>query len=118
MPLPTGVYRADQVGSLLRPKDLLAARDQAAEGKITAAQLRELEDKYIADVVQKQQGVGLRAVTDGEFRRRWFHVDFLKHLSGIEQRGVLQSTNGQHRGDHAAAARRRRQDRAPGPDPG
>ncbi|KAI0107011.1 hypothetical protein GGR51DRAFT_163252 [Nemania sp. FL0031] len=93
MPLPTGVYRADQVGSLLRPKDLLAARDQAEEGKITAAQLRELEDKYIADVVQKQQAVGLRAVTDGEFRRRWFHVDFLKHLSGIEQRGAMQSTN-------------------------
>ncbi|KAI8624578.1 hypothetical protein F5Y19DRAFT_308283 [Xylariaceae sp. FL1651] len=93
MPLPTGVYRADQVGSLLRPKDLLAARDQAADGKITAAQLRELEDKYIADVVQKQQEVGLRAVTDGEFRRRWFHVDFLKHLSGIEQRGAMQSTN-------------------------
>ncbi|KAI1734870.1 hypothetical protein F4680DRAFT_327996 [Xylaria scruposa] len=93
MPLPTGVYRADQVGSLLRPKDLLAARDQAAEGKITAAQLRELEDKYIADVVQKQQAVGLRAVTDGEFRRRWFHVDFLKRLSGVEQRGTIQPTN-------------------------
>ncbi|KAI0391004.1 hypothetical protein F5Y17DRAFT_461259 [Xylariaceae sp. FL0594] len=93
MPLPRGVFRADQVGSLLRPKDLLAAREQAEEGKITAAQLRELEDKYIADVVRKQQEIGLRAVTDGEFRRRWFHVDFLKHLSGIEQRGALQSTN-------------------------
>ncbi|KAI0541454.1 hypothetical protein GGR58DRAFT_457108 [Xylaria digitata] len=93
MPLPTGVYRSDQVGSLLRPKELLAAREQAEEGKITAAQLRELENNYIADVVQKQQAVGLRAVTDGEFRRRWFHVDFLKHLSGIEQRGAMQSTN-------------------------
>ncbi|GAW14814.1 hypothetical protein EKO27_g5631 [Xylaria grammica] len=93
MPLPTGVYRSDQVGSLLRPKDLLVAREQAEEGKITAAQLRELENNYIADVVQKQQAVGLRAVTDGEFRRRWFHVDFLKHLSGIEQRGAMQSTN-------------------------
>ncbi|KAF2965634.1 hypothetical protein GQX73_g7938 [Xylaria multiplex] len=93
MPLPTGVYRSDQVGSLLRPRELLAAREQAEEGKITAAQLRELENNYIADVVQKQQAVGLRAVTDGEFRRRWFHVDFLKHLSGIEQRGAMQSTN-------------------------
>lgn len=93
MPLPFGVYRADQVGSLLRPKDLLAAREEAEAGKITAAQLRELEDKHIADVVQKQQAVGLRAITDGEFRRQWFHVDFLKHLSGIEQRGALQSTN-------------------------
>ncbi|KAI0518522.1 hypothetical protein F5B22DRAFT_644827 [Xylaria bambusicola] len=93
MPLPTGVYRSDQVGSLLRPRDLLKARDEAEEGKITAAQLRELEDKYIADVVRKQQEVGLRAVTDGEFRRRWFHVDFLKHLAGVEQRGAMQSTN-------------------------
>ncbi|KAI1189312.1 hypothetical protein F5B17DRAFT_212448 [Nemania serpens] len=93
MPLPTGVYRADQVGSLLRPKALLAARDDAAEGKITAAQLRALEDEHIADVVRKQQAVGLRAVTDGEFRRRWFHVDFLRHLSGVEQRGAMQSTN-------------------------
>ncbi|KAI1109238.1 hypothetical protein F5Y14DRAFT_41011 [Nemania sp. NC0429] len=93
MPLPTGVYRADQVGSLLRPKDLLAAREDAEAGKITPAQLRELEDGYIADVVRKQQAVGLRAVTDGEFRRRWFHVDFLKHLSGVEQRGAMQSTN-------------------------
>ncbi|KAI1366329.1 hypothetical protein F5Y08DRAFT_135977 [Xylaria arbuscula] len=93
MPLPTGVYRADQVGSLLRPRDLLKARDEAEEGKITAAQLRELEDKYIADVVRKQQEVGLRAITDGEFRRRWFHVDFLKHLAGVEQRGAMQSTN-------------------------
>ncbi|KAI1178203.1 hypothetical protein F4777DRAFT_129655 [Nemania sp. FL0916] len=93
MPLPTGVYRADQVGSLLRPKDLLAAREEAEQGKITATQLRALEDKHVADVVQKQQAVGLRAVTDGEFRRRWFHVDFLKHLSGIEQRGAMQSTN-------------------------
>ncbi|TGJ81334.1 hypothetical protein E0Z10_g7451 [Xylaria hypoxylon] len=93
MPLPTGVYRSDQVGSLLRPKELLVAREQAEEGEITATQLRELENNYIADVVQKQQAVGLRAVTDGEFRRRWFHVDFLKHLSGIEQRGAMQSTN-------------------------
>ncbi|KAI1328023.1 hypothetical protein F5Y16DRAFT_163954 [Xylariaceae sp. FL0255] len=98
MPLPTGIYRADQVGSLLRPKALLAARDQAAEGSITSAQLRELEDKYIADVVKKQLDVGIRGVTDGEFRRRWFHVDFLKHLSGIEARGTLQSTNVAHGG--------------------
>ncbi|KAI1821696.1 hypothetical protein F4861DRAFT_444691 [Xylaria intraflava] len=93
MPLPTGVYRADQVGSLLRPGAVLAARDDAGAGKITAERLRSVEDEYIADVVKKQQEVGLRAVTDGEFRRRWFHVDFLKHLSGIEQRGAMQSTN-------------------------
>ncbi|KAI0019839.1 hypothetical protein F4780DRAFT_408578 [Xylariomycetidae sp. FL0641] len=93
MPLPTGVYRADQVGSLLRPKEVLAAREQAAEGKITPQQLREIEDKHIADVVAKQMEVGLRAVTDGEYRRQWFHVDFLKHLSGVELRGAMTSTN-------------------------
>ncbi|GAP90150.2 putative 5-methyltetrahydropteroyltriglutamate-homocysteine methyltransferase [Rosellinia necatrix] len=93
MPLPNGVYRADQVGSLLRPRELLAAREEAEQGRITAAQLRALEDKHIADVVRKQRAVGLRSVTDGEFRRRWFHVDFLKHLSGVEQRGALRSTN-------------------------
>ncbi|KAI1435568.1 hypothetical protein GGR50DRAFT_307599 [Xylaria sp. CBS 124048] len=93
MSLPYGVYRADQVGSLLRPGPILASREYAAAGKITDAQLREMEDEYITDVVNKQQLVGLRSVTDGEFRRQWFHVDFLKHLSGIEQRGALKSTN-------------------------
>ncbi|KAI1412422.1 UROD/MetE-like protein [Hypoxylon sp. FL1857] len=93
MSLPKGVYRADQVGSFLRPKPLLEAREQAAEGKLSAQQLREVEDKYIADVVKKQLDAGLRSITDGEFRRTWFHVDFLRNLSGIELRGTMQSTN-------------------------
>ncbi|KAI1343768.1 UROD/MetE-like protein [Xylariaceae sp. FL0016] len=93
MPLPTGVYRADQVGSLLRPKALLAAREEAAAGKMTPEALRELEDKYVADVVRKQIDAGLQAVTDGEFRRQWFHVDFLRHLAGVELRGQMTSTN-------------------------
>ncbi|KAI5923803.1 methionine synthase-like protein [Camillea tinctor] len=92
MPLPTGVYRADHVGSFLRPKALLAARAQAAAGELTPEKLRELEDSYIADVVSKQRAAGLRSVTDGEFRRQWFHVDFLKHLSGVELRGAMSST--------------------------
>ncbi|KAI6085064.1 UROD/MetE-like protein [Hypoxylon rubiginosum] len=93
MTLPNGVYRADQVGSFLRPKAVLEARQQAAEGQLKPEQLREIEDKYIADVVKKQLDAGLRSITDGEFRRQWFHVDFLKHLSGVELRGALQSTN-------------------------
>ncbi|KAI1766879.1 UROD/MetE-like protein [Hypoxylon sp. FL1150] len=93
MPLPNGVYRADQVGSFLRPKAVLEARQQAAEGQLRPEQLREIEDKYIADVVKKQLDAGLRSITDGEFRRQWFHVDFLKHLKGVELRGALQSTN-------------------------
>ncbi|KAI5858286.1 UROD/MetE-like protein [Durotheca rogersii] len=93
MALPNGVYRADQVGSFLRPKALLEARRQAAEGKLTSEQLREVEDKYIADVVEKQLDAGLRSVTDGEFRRTWFHVDFLRNLAGVELRGTLNSTN-------------------------
>ena len=92
MTLPAGVYRADQVGSLLRPKEVLEARKKVAEGQLKPEELREIEDKYIADVVKKQIDAGLQSITDGEFRREWFHVDFLVHLSGIEARGALAST--------------------------
>ncbi|EXJ60675.1 5-methyltetrahydropteroyltriglutamate-homocysteine methyltransferase [Cladophialophora yegresii CBS 114405] len=93
MPLPTGVYRADQVGSLLRPQEILALREKIAKGEASISDLRPLEDKYIADVVRKQLDAGLRAITDGEFRRGFFHLDFLQHLDGIEVRGQLMSTN-------------------------
>lgn len=93
MPLPTGVYRSDQVGSLLRPRDILATREKVAAGELGPEALKELEDKHIADVVRKQISAGLRAVTDGEFRREWFHIDFLVNLAGVERRGALQSTN-------------------------
>ena len=92
MTLPAGVYRADQVGSLLRPKEVLEARKKVAEGQLKPEELREIEDKYIANVVKKQIDAGLQSITDGEFRREWFHVDFLVHLSGIESRGALAST--------------------------
>jgi len=93
MPLPTGVYRADHVGSFLRPAEVLESRDQQAAGTITAAQLREVEDKHIAQAVKEQIAAGLRSITDGEFRREWFHVDFLKNLGGVELRGAMTSTN-------------------------
>ncbi|EXJ91610.1 5-methyltetrahydropteroyltriglutamate-homocysteine methyltransferase [Capronia epimyces CBS 606.96] len=93
MPLPTGVYRADQVGSLLRPREILEAREKVAAGSLSQAELRQLEDKHIADVVRKQLQAGLRSITDGEFRRAYFHLDFLQHFDGVEVQGSLTSTN-------------------------
>jgi 5-methyltetrahydropteroyltriglutamate--homocysteine methyltransferase len=76
-------YRADQVGSLLRPPELKRARQDLAAGKIDAAGLRAVEDRCIAAAVAKQQALGLRAVTDGEYRRSWWHFDFLAGLDGV-----------------------------------
>src|SRR5499426_3996251 len=78
-------FRADHVGSLLRPAALKAARDQRAKGEITPAQLKEVEDREIERVIKKQEEVGLQAVTDGEFRRSWWHLDFLWGLDGVEK---------------------------------
>ena len=77
-------FRADHVGSLLRPDNLHQARKEFKEGTITAAQLREVETKEIKRIVNKQVEVGLELVTDGEFRRTWWHLDFLEHLNGFE----------------------------------
>src|SRR5690349_22730611 len=76
--------RYDHVGSFLRPKYLLEARAQKARGDITPQQLREVEDKAIAEIVKFQQDVGLKSVTDGEFRRTYFHIDFLEQLGGVK----------------------------------
>jgi 5-methyltetrahydropteroyltriglutamate--homocysteine methyltransferase len=77
-------FRADEVGSLLRPPELKEARAARAEGRIGAAELKEVEDRSIRDVVRKQEAVGLKAVTDGEFRRAWWHFDFLAELEGVD----------------------------------
>jgi 5-methyltetrahydropteroyltriglutamate--homocysteine methyltransferase len=82
-------FRYDHVGSFLRPKYLLEARDQAKKGAITKAQLREVEDRAIVEIVKTQESWGLKAVTDGEFRRTWFHVDFLEQLEGVEMKGGI-----------------------------
>ena len=76
-------FRADHVGSLLRPKRLLQARDGFAAGKLDADGLREIEDDAIRDVVAKQESVGLQSATDGEFRRESWHMDFIYQLDGI-----------------------------------
>ena len=77
-------FRADHVGSFLRPKELLDARDQFAIGRISKADLRKAEDAAIRDIVKWQEGLGLEGITDGEFRRTYFHIDFLEQLDGVE----------------------------------
>ena len=78
-------FRADHVGSLLRPTRLLAARADRVEGRISPAELRAVEDDAIRDVVRMQREVGLRSATDGEFRRTSWHMDFIYRLGGVSQ---------------------------------
>ena len=80
----TAPFRADHVGSFLRPKFLLDAREQCARGEITPEQLRVVEDKAITEIVKFQEDVGLQSITDGEFRRTYFHIDFLQQLGGVQ----------------------------------
>jgi 5-methyltetrahydropteroyltriglutamate--homocysteine methyltransferase len=82
-------YRADHVGSFLRPPELLEARERRRRGEITAEQLRAVEDAAIRDVVRFQEELGLQDATDGEFRRTYFHIDFLEQLDGVQTRGGL-----------------------------
>src|SRR5258708_24839657 len=76
--------RADHVGSLLRPGPLKAAREKRAKGEIGAAELKAVEDREIERVIKKQEEVGLQGVTDGEFRRSLWHLDFLWWLDRVE----------------------------------
>lgn len=77
-------FRADHVGSLLRPERLHEAKSEFKKGIISADQLREVENAEIKRVVDKQIEAGIQAVTDGELRRTWFHLDFMEHLNGYE----------------------------------
>jgi 5-methyltetrahydropteroyltriglutamate--homocysteine methyltransferase len=76
-------FRADHVGSLLRPAELLAARDRFAHGEMSREALRAVEDAAIRDVVAEEQNVGLQVVTDGEFRRDNWWIDFIGRLQGV-----------------------------------
>src|SRR3954466_9469776 len=76
-------FRADHVGSLLRPAHLLQAREDHAAGRIDDAELRGIEDEAIREVVSRQEEIGLRGITDGEFRRESWHMDFIYQLGGI-----------------------------------
>ena len=80
----TPPFRADHVGSFLRPPYLLEARERKAKGEISAEQLRTVEDKAITEIIKFQSDVGLQSITDGEFRRTYFHIDFLEQLGGVK----------------------------------
>ena len=84
-------FRADHVGSILRTAPVKEARAKREKGEITAAQLKEVEDAEIVKIIKKQEDIGLQLATDGEFRRAWWHFDFLGGLDGIE---VVESDHG------------------------
>jgi 5-methyltetrahydropteroyltriglutamate--homocysteine methyltransferase len=84
MPNGKPPFRADHVGSLLRPPELRDARAARASGSLDAASLRAVEDRCVRDAIARQRSVGLRAVTDGEYRRAFWHFDFLARLGGVE----------------------------------
>jgi 5-methyltetrahydropteroyltriglutamate--homocysteine methyltransferase len=76
-------FRADHVGSALRPTALVEARDRCQDQQISKEELRRIEDQSIREVVRHQEAIGLRSITDGEFRRAYFHTDFLQRLQGV-----------------------------------
>src|SRR5471032_1587044 len=86
-------FRADHVGSILRTAPVKQARAQREKGEITPAQLKEVEDREIEKIIKKQEEIGLKLATDGEFRRAWWHFDFYKGLDGVEMfdtgRGIV-----------------------------
>ena len=82
-------FRADHVGNFLRPKELQEARVRFKKGEIDKAALRAVEDAAIREIVRAQESWGLEGITDGEFRRTYFHIDFLEQLQGVEVREGL-----------------------------
>ena len=82
--MPRPPFRADHVGSFLRPERLREAREHFAAGGLPAAELHAIEDACIREVVRAQENVGLKGITDGEFRRTFFHIDFLERFEGVE----------------------------------
>src|SRR3954468_16052273 len=85
MPRDKPPFRADHVGSLLRPPELLEAREKHAAGQVTDEELKAAEDAAIRDVVKMQEEVGLQSATDGEFRRASWHMDFIYQLGGVSK---------------------------------
>src|SRR5260370_31750832 len=78
-------FRADHVGSLLRTAPVKEARAKRVKGEITAAELTAAEDREIEKLIKRQEDIGLQSITDGEFRRSWWHLDFLWGLAGVER---------------------------------
>lgn len=84
----TTPFRADIVGSFLRPQSIKDARIKFKKGEISSEKLNEIENKEIIKLVEKEKVVGLKAVTDGEFRRSWWHLDFMWGLDGVEKKVI------------------------------
>src|SRR5262245_59908462 len=86
-------FRADHVGSLLRPPELLRAREELQKGELSAESLRKIEDRCIREVAKLQEEIGLQAITDGEYRRTIWHADFLRQIDGVSvKEGVADGT--------------------------
>ena len=80
-------FRAEHVGSFLRPPTIRDARDRWRRGDLSDTELREISDREIATMMGRQAATGIRSVTDGEFRRDWFHLDFLQQLGASPSKG-------------------------------
>jgi 5-methyltetrahydropteroyltriglutamate--homocysteine methyltransferase len=93
MPAFNPPFRADHVGSLLRPLPVLDARSKYAAQHIDATEKRAIEDAAIAEAIRGQEAVGLQSITDGEFRREWFHLDFLQELAGVTVSGAIAASS-------------------------
>jgi methionine synthase II (cobalamin-independent) len=95
-------FRADHVGSLLRPPAILDARARHAAGAIDDAELRGIEDQAIAAMIPKLEATGIQSITDGEFRREWFHLDFLRQLDGVTTTGTIPASSDSEETVHQA----------------
>jgi 5-methyltetrahydropteroyltriglutamate--homocysteine methyltransferase len=95
-------FRADHVGSLLRPADVLEARRRRAIGEIGDAELRSIEDAAIAAMIPRLEATGIESITDGEYRREWFHLDFLKQLDGVTVSGMIDASSDSQETVHQA----------------
>lgn len=86
-------FRNDIVGSFLRPIELKKAKEDYIKGNITLEELTQVENKCIEELVKKEKEVGLKSVTDGEFRRSWWHLDFMWGLNGVIKKNLKKVTN-------------------------
>ena len=98
-------FRADHVGSLLRTPAIFEARERHRSGAIDAAALRAIEDREIGALIGRLADTGIRSITDGEFRREWFHLDFLQQLGGVTVEGMIASTSDSEETVHQAPPR-------------
>ena len=98
-------FRAEHVGSFLRPPAVLDARDRWRRGELDDEELRSITDREIASMIDRQAATGIQSITDGEFRRDWFHLDFLQQLGGITVEGTISSTSDSEETVHMAPPR-------------